>query len=272
MGLVVSNKYSTYVSSSAAEPFHAVSLAAYPVTPNDDDDEFDSNTLASPWAWSSFTNPNGASVTPAASTITTYSDVGGTGAHSNSRYALNSDGRRSWLLSQTAGNGATLFLTKAITPATNMLIWARCGFRAFNGAAVNNESTVGITLTGDASGYADGANALFVQGNESDTGIRQAAFISGASNVFTDIGLTLDVDPNGAQAFEYLAIHKLGTTYHGWVCSAAGNWMWLGSVTNSVTVARMGITFAGGTVNNKPGTLVQGVDFIRRIDTAEFLL
>lgn len=238
------------------------------MTPNNSDDEFDSTTLNSSWSFSTA----GAALTPAASTITTYSDVGGTGAASNMRYALHSNGRRSWILFQGANSGANLFLTKSVSPPTDMLIWARCCFRVFNTAAVGDENTIGVTLAANTAGYPDNANKVALYLNESDTGVRQLEYTKTVAGTPTSVATTLDVDPNGAQAFEYVALHKLGTTYHAWACAAAGNWMWLGSTSFAATVAHMGIVFGGGTSNNKPGTLVNGVDFFRRLDTSEFNL
>jgi hypothetical protein len=86
---------------------------------------------------------------------------------------------------------------------------------------------------------------------------------SGSSNS------TTDVDSQG-QALEYCAIHKIGTTYHGWVGTAAGNWIYMGSFSFSPTLAHVGI-FIRNQTTTLPGLGVMGVDFIRFYETDNFL-
>jgi hypothetical protein len=81
---------------------------------------------------------------------------------------------------------------------------------------------------------------------------------------------TDDVDYRG-QAIEYVAIHKVGTTYHGWVYTG-GNWIWL----TTLTEATVGFTpdlvgFCQHQVSSSNIVNPVGTDFIRFVETDKFL-
>ena len=80
---------------------------------------------------------------------------------------------------------------------------------------------------------------------------------------------TTDVDQQG-QALEYVAIHKIGNTYHGWVGTSSGNWIYMGSISPSFTLAHVGVYMYNNSTT-AAGLVVVACDFIRFYETDNFL-
>lgn len=234
-------------------------LFAIPRQPNADDDEFNTPDLNAAWAWY---HVSGSSVTPG--NIDVYSSVSG------SIKASLTD-RPSWLMIQP---GYALIdqsiLHKPITLGTNTLIWARMTTRTNLTSATNNEVAIGIALSDEISGTPTRNNSVECYLMEADSGIRQAKAAKTVAGVVSSIGVT-DNTNQMAQPIEYVAIHKLGTTYHFWCAPSAGNWVWMGSTTHSTPFTRLCI-YSYGEIHNKPGTQLAGIDFVRRVDTSQFIL
>jgi hypothetical protein len=83
------------------------------------------------------------------------------------------------------------------------------------------------------------------------------------------INETTNVDSEG-QAIEYMAIHKIGTTYHGWLGTASGNWIYMGSGVLPDTIAHL-VFYVNNETTTYPGVGVFGVDFVRFYETENFL-
>jgi hypothetical protein len=135
---------------------------------------------------------------------------------------------------------------------------------------VNNDNWVLLQFMTDAGGGVPGNNnrvTLYL--NESDSGAIQAQSQYTTTSTAGSV-VSTDVDYQG-QALEYLAIHKIGSTWHMWVGTNAGNWIWLTSYSLGFTPDMVGFGVRNET-GVSPGPGVHGIDFIRFIETDNFLL
>lgn len=233
-----------------------------PASPHQYDDEFWGDVLNS--VWSAFHGY----ATPA--TLTTGVDSYDTTYTSgNIRYEINPSSRPSWLFLQSPADGTGTALVKSVTLPTNVLIVSRLKFsQDLVMADVNG--AVGLFLAADSSSAPDINNSVTAFLNLGGSGVVQgkADITDGGSPSLSAV--TTDVDAQG-QALEYVAIHKIGTTYHVWVSNGSGNWINVGSATLADTIAWMGIRFYN-TSTESHGVLVVAVDFIRLFETSAFLL
>jgi hypothetical protein len=72
-------------------------------------------------------------------------------------------------------------------------------------------------------------------------------------------------------SYEYICLHKLGSTFHGWAITSGGVRTYLGSTTfNGVgTLDRVAFTSAGN--ETVPGTCIHAIDFFRVVESATYL-
>jgi len=246
-------------------------LWAPPETPNALDDEFDSDVLDPAWILTNCNVPG----TPVAGTLSLNTvdvyDVAFTTA-GVLRVNPNPVTRRSWALAQSAAGIANTIsvLSKPITLPTNMLIVARARLsERVTISPVNNDCGIALALFADNGGLPDRAiNGVECFLNEQDAGTVQADFSSWIGGVPTSTP-SANVTDQG-QALQYVAIHKIGSVYHGWVGTAVGNWIYMGEVTGLPTLSHVGFVIMNETTN-LPGVNVVGIDFIRFYETANFL-
>lgn len=159
-------------------------------------------------------------------------------------------------------------LNKPITVPTNLLVWARLKFNIKN-TIVNDDGAIGIALGATNGGIWDRDNQLICFLNEPNTDVK-AQGISVIASSPANVGTTTNAARAG-QALEYVAIHKIGTTYHFWAGTQQGSWIWIGSTTTAVAFDRVGI-FCINVGGAAPGVTVTAVDFIRFQETDNFLL
>jgi len=229
-----------------------------PETAHEHDIEFDSANLPAGWV---------ESFTRSVDSIDAYDTSLTTG---DPRVLVNPPTRRSWYLIQMPSNNTSQYLHKNIgSLPSNFLAVARMKFNQNNSASVNNDATLGIVFAEDSAGSVDGSNQISILLNEQDAGTTQADFNSLVGGVFTSHATSTDIDqqPN---ALAYAALHKIGDTYHGWIGTETGNWIYLGSFTNSFSLVHVGFKL----INNSaaaPGQMVVGSDFMRFYETDTFL-
>jgi hypothetical protein len=233
-----------------------------PSTPHAEDDEFDGSSLDASWYAYNY-------ITAAYESLVTGLDTyDGSYSGDDIRYSLSPASRRSWLLMQGPDQEG-LFLGKTITLATNVLVIARLKFNQYYSAMDQNDRTLGLRFRQDSSGEPTGATYINMYLNYSNSsGVVYARYFATDGVTPTD-NYSTDVDAQG-QALEYVAIHKIGNVYHGWVGTAAGNWIYMGSFTTSTTLGHVGIFTRNDNTSN-PGLGVFGVDFIRFYETDNFL-
>jgi hypothetical protein len=161
-------------------------------------------------------------------------------------------------------------VAKPVTLATNELVVARLRFSQRYSADSINDHLIGLGVYEADSGHIDRADCveLFLSGRTAT--VEQAYFQKRVGDVSSGGVNTSDVDEQG-QALEYVAIHKIGTTYHGWAGTAAGNWIYMGSQSFSGTIAYAGFVMRNATGATTPGPMVMGADFIRFLETDNFL-
>ena len=244
-------------------------LWAPPETPHAEDDEFEATTLT---GWS-VQNLNG----PAVGSIS-YGTVDAYDTTFNSgnvmRINAHTDGRRSWALIQTPGSDDEFALFKAYTLPTNLLMYSRMQWtqKASGLGAAVGDANFALAFMTAATGVPTTASRILLHINVTTSGVYRAEYsyytTGGSRSV---IKTSDDVDSRG-QALEYMAIHKVGTTYHGWV-GTGSNWIWLSSVTEATAGFTPDLV---GFCQHQAGTtnIVNpvGTDFIRFVETDKFLL
>lgn len=224
-----------------------------PESPHAYDDEFDSTTLDSAWTLSEAASSS--AIDPYASFTT-----GGP------RIALHTDRRKSWMMVQ-AENGTTTWISRAATVPTNFFVWARCSFITPI-AIANNQAIVGIGFSATDTGQPDLNNRAQVYIDQ-DASANYAKFYVLEGGTPTTVGTLTDVDAQG-QAITLLAIQKIGSVVHGWAGTEVGSWIYMGSETYTGTAFdRAFITIQSDLTT--PGNSIQGVDFIRFVESATFL-
>ena len=230
-----------------------------PSVAHSEDDEFDGASLSSWYAYNH-------STADFESFVTGLDAYDGTYSGDDIRYSLNPSTRRSWLLTQVP-NAISFMMGKMITAPTNLLIVARLKLNHYYSAMTASDRGFGLRIREDSSGEPTGSNVVSMLLNYSPSGIVRAQYVAvGTGTIDTT---TTDVDAQG-QALEYVAIHKIGTTYHGWVGTAAGNWIYMGNVTKATAMTHVGLYFYNATTT-LPGLGVFGADFIRFFETDNFL-
>lgn len=235
-------------------------IFSVPSSPHADDLEFDSGT-ALPAGWS-----NGG--TPIATAINPYTSWTTAGEW---RYSVNSL-RPGWLMVQPPAD-ATGFqpIHKATTIPTNLFMWSRMTFNIRNTAApTNNDSSIGIVIGASSAGALDTNNFVVCYLMETDTSEYAVQASSVVAGVSTDIEYFPSTSGIDKLPFSYVAIQKLGTAYHFWAAPASGNWVWLGSLTNTATMDRVAIRAANASTGT-PGNMIVGVDFIRFVASGTYL-
>jgi hypothetical protein len=189
--------------------------------------------------------------------------------------------RASWMHLQswptnTSNNPTPAVLCKPLTsPATNMFIWSRLSvlepFAGYDGAQAFR-----LCFASDLAGHPDPSLWVGVGlGNYAGTRTYQGVYCPSGGTVGAWTLYPANAGPslaNGATPYEYVGIHKIGTTYHFWLFNDGLQRAHLGSVTLGAFVP----TWFGFSWNcdnlsaTVPGTPINCADFIRRLDVAAF--
>lgn len=236
-----------------------------PETPHALDDEFDLSVLGSEWYCYSQTSD--AYGTISANTVDAYDSTFNSG--DALRVTVNNDLRRSWALLQAPVSRA-LFLGKTFSAPTNVLVMSRIKFNQYQAAAVASDRNIVLFLLADSAGDPDIDNRVNLALNLQEANVVRASLYKTESGTPSGYTYSTDVDAQG-QALEYVAIHKIGTTFHGYVGTASGNWIWMGSQSFSTSIGHIGFS-CYSTSTDKPAVAVYGIDFIRFKETDNFLL
>jgi len=241
-------------------------LWAPPETPHAADDEFDSDTLDAAWSCHNLTD--GVAGSFSVGTVDAYDTTFNSG--NAVRVNPNPVTRRSWLLMQPPNLATKRFaIYKPHTFPTNLLVVARMRFSKRLGA-IAEDGNVGIAFWTANGGVPEEASSFELYVNEPEANECEAEYrYYTAGGVASGITVTTNVSNEG-QALEYLALHKIGTTYHAWVGTAGGNWIYMTAFTEAFAIDLVGI-IVGNNEAASPGVKVHGIDFIRFYETANFL-
>jgi hypothetical protein len=173
----------------------------------------------------------------------------------------------SWLI----GRGGGVVYSKEYPGGlpTNCLIWARMRWSRDLGEA-NGESEVALWFGASSGGVYDNANQIGVYITEWEAGEHASGYYRNGGS-FPRWGSETARMYNEGTAIEYVFVHKIGLTFHGWVMGNGGNRFYLGSSThpNGNLMDRIGFSFGGA--GSLPGSMLAGIDFIRVVETATFL-
>ena len=228
-----------------------------PATSHADDIEFDvDDAIPSPWTtWNTIDD---------ATAIDPYASVA-----SSARLEINTR-RPSHLSLQAAGDSVNYGIHRAYTFPTNLLVWARIVVQSHQSTTIaDNDFTYGLIVGKTNAGNPTFTDAVRVEVNESDTNTQQASFIVHRGNVVVT-NLTLASATSAVHNVSYAAIHKIGTTVHGWVAGSAGDWVWLGSSVFTGTLDRVTIR-AQNASTTSPGSKIAHFDFVRFVESATYL-
>lgn len=242
-----------------------------PATPNVADDEFENSSFST---WSAREMDTPAAATISEGTVDAYDTAFTSGTVV--RVNVNPAERPSWALIQPPARSPIkrFHLYKSYTYPTNVLIWARMKFSIRQAGSLAEDAYAGIGIHQANAGNPEFANCILMYLNETEAGETKAEYRYYNSGG-TGLGLieSTDTDVQG-QALEYIAIHKIGTDYHGWVGTASGNWIWMGvfgSGDLSFSPDQIAISVSNVDGSN-PGPHIVGIDFLRFVETVNFLL
>lgn len=235
-----------------------------PASAHSEDDEFDGGTIDSSWLVRNVTDNVDGSLSSGAVDAYDTTFTSGNVVRANQ----NGSERRSWILFQAPSNTKTYYITKGITVPTNLLMIMRGRiFQRYTDPT--SDGLLGFIIAPDLGGGVPSSSDFVTAQMHGPGGVQYCRFLAYTGGTPSAINTTTDVATEG-QALEYMAIHKIATTYHGWVGTSGGNWIYMGSFTHSSTMARIGFTLYNA-VSSAPGSSIVGVDFIRFLETSNFL-
>jgi hypothetical protein len=233
-------------------------VADAPESPHAYDDEFNSTVLNAAWQ---FTSTFGGVPDPYASF-----------AAGNTRMALHTDRRRSWLTVQPPGDGVGKLLHKAIVCPANFFVWSRVSFGLRVGSAVNNDAGISLNLCATSAGAPDINNEVAITVNELDASKTTVQFQKTEGGVFSTLqeGQNVFSTVHHAQPFDSMGIQKIGTTYHGWVFTSSGMAMHMGSTVFAPAITRLAFHFRN-VATTSPGNMLIAIDYVRCKESAIYL-
>lgn len=237
-----------------------------PSVPHVYDNEFEESTLS--W-WTGVQNiSDGVAGSFSYGTIDAYDTAFTTG--DVVRVNVNDTVRPSWAQIQVPIRDKQYCIYKAITIPTNLLIVSRMKFNMKLNYP-GNDATVFLGLA-EATGGVPVSNSrieLFLQESDSTVQAQSQTISSGGTPSSPTVSTSVT---NQGQALEYVAIHKVGTTFHAWVGTAGPNWIWMNSYSGLDFTPDMVFMGAWNNSTGSPGAGVVAVDFVRFFETDNFLL
>ena len=240
-------------------------LWSRPVSPHYMNEEFESDTLSSDWY-----NYSGVAAdfgTIEYGTVDLYDTTYNSG--NVLRMNLNSPTRRSWAMCQSPLS-RWMLLGREYTPPTNVLVMARIKNNIYYQSITDFDRNCAIWLLEDnGSGKPDPNYRVSLYLSIAYSGALKASFSRTVAGGLYDQRDTTSVAVQG-QALEYIAIHKLGTVYHAWVGTAAGNWIYMDDLAFTYPIAHVGF-YMNSTTSNRPAVSAFGIDFMRFYETDNFL-
>lgn len=251
------------IASSGGGGSSARELWETPTSPNGDDEEFGSTTP--PAGWEFYSHSGSVVVTPSGS-LDPYSAFTTTDA---ARLKTHTDWRPSYATIQvgTGGSSRNYSYTKQVTVPTNRMLWARLAWSNRYTETSATACNFGIMFAAVSSSHASlNDNVVFyMDGITSSTqGLKAAKTVA---SVFSVITTGPNLCGGVGMPWDYLGIHKVGTTYHFWTFADGGTKHYWGSTTHAATMACIGFFLRDGN-SASPGNAIFGADFVRCIDSA----
>lgn len=243
----------------------AKSLVLPPTSPHADDEEFEGGP-GLPAGWVVRGNIDGTNTTITPSTGT---DVYANPA--NAAVKIDVHTRRGSFLhlqhGRTATNNSmpTVACKKpGVAVPTNCFLWGRLGSMHRNQGGTDGGERWGICLAAEEAGPFPDAKNLITLGwvrNSSGLGIGGYSLAAGAE---TTRGI-MYFESSPGPAWEYVGIHKRGTTYSMWAFGDGGGKLHLQTFTLATAMVWQGV-FSSCGLPSDPALAVKAADFVRRID------
>ncbi len=230
-----------------------------PATAHANDDEFEGpitfNSGSDGGWWYENNGTSGSYSTTAIDKYTAYNS-------GDMRVHINETHTPSWMRLQPPKDSNWHYLAKKVTVPTNMLVYCRFRFTQHEANSAADNPRIVFMISDEATGLYNNYdnNYLNVEVDSTETTVRAARHDGSSYGI---ISSTTDVDSKG-QAIEYLALHKVGDTYHYWA-GTESNWIYMGSHTNAYTPAMLRLGFHTHNQNH-----ILSLDFIRFIETDKF--
>lgn len=224
-------------------------LVKPPPTPSQWDDEFEATSLASKW-------------TPFGTwTQTLPLDPYFITSDSIYRYNIHSE-RKSWLMVQPAIPQAFEGLTQSLVGLpTNCFLLARVSVNVRSTTITDGDGEFFLRVFNGAAGA--GPNSMLL-GFDTFGSILEGFLRETFNSVGTNLGLVRTYF-NDPFPLEYVGLQKIGSTWHGWVGTASGHWVWLGSRVFASDNFDTVILAFNNQVVTSPGRMLVGCDYFRVI-------
>jgi hypothetical protein len=222
-----------------------------PDTPHTLDDEFEDSVIDPAW--------DGASAFDYVTPSNPYANDSGVRVNIHGTHP-------SWLVHQ---GGIALSKEFPGGLPTNCLIWARMRWNR-DLTEASGESEIALWFGASSGGVYDNSNQIGVYMSEWSAGEYATGYYRNGGS-FPRWGGATQAMYNEGTAIEYVAVHKIGLTFHGWVMGKGGNRFYLGSSThpNGNLMDRIGFHIVGSLAT--PGKIMGGIDFFRVIETASLV-
>jgi len=234
---------------------------APPATAHVDDEEFNGTTLSSTIKF--FRQDTAALVTPTAG-VDLWTVVG-----TNATVRAQQGFRTGWLSMQpfdfNGGSVASaIHMFKALsTPTTNMMMAVRMT-RSAKQTVFRDGNTTFYLAADNGAGVPDINNRVVVALSFNPATNLTLTALSVAAGVVTTVATRNLANAYYSGQYDSYALVKRGTTYH-FYAGGAGDWEWLGSAANALTVAHVGFQ-PGVDVGGVAPHTVHHIDYIRRRD------
>lgn len=227
-----------------------------PATPHAYDEEFEGpitwgSAVDGGW-WYENNDISGSYATTAIDQYATYTG--------DMRIHINETHTPSWMRLQPPRTGLDQNLYRKVTFPTNMLVYCRFRYTQQIGNTTNDNPRFYFWISDRSGGGSINTNYLSMEVDNGAVFIRGARHDNGSYSLVGSS--TTDVDSQG-QAIEYLALHKVGDTYHYWA-GTESNWIYIGNYTNVYTPIDI---MVGGLASQDH---IMSLDFIRFIETDVF--
>lgn len=226
-------------------------LIRKPTTPTQWDDEFEATVLDPKW--------NIITGGDSTFTVTKPLDPYLTSSEAVYRYNINSL-RKSWLMFQPWANlnSSRGIEQDLIGLPANCFIWYRGGVNTRVASATDGDGEIFLRVFNNGT---EGSNYMQI-GFDTFASITEGFLRENFGGVGTNLGLIRNYFGE-AMPLEYFGLQKIGATYHGWTCTASGNWIWLGSRTFAADNFNRCRLWVSDAVVSSPGRMLVGLDFFR---------
>jgi hypothetical protein len=237
----------------------ALPLYFHPASPHANDEEFESTTA--PSGWELRDTVSGTTITPSGGVNPYSSPSTGT-----ARASFHTDWRSSYASIQLAADNHNMVYAKSVTVPTNVFIWTRLASFVRNSGNAGADGNCMLGFFADSGGHPDFSTSVCfgIRSTISPTTLLSAIKDAGASTAGVN---TSDFHQSSSGPWEYVGIHKIGTSYYCYAFNDAGmNVIW-DEFTHASTMSWIGFHLRTAQTTH-PAAGIHRFDFLREIDSA----